>query len=279
MIVLSQEKFPKRLVVEMTTHCNLSCIMCPRQYVEVVNGYISSELWKKVIDEVSEKSPETIIIPFWRGEPLLHPDFSKLIKYVLDKSLRVHISTNGHFVDGKYVSLLAQCEFVSFSIHTDIGFANAKKFNSFCRKKRTTVQASFVRGVGETDNICNVLIASSNLGGFDSIRIYEKHTINGVFGKLKKEVNSTRYFCPKLNDTLVVAYDGFVSRCNHIWVTDKLLNVDIMDVEEVWNSIYLRKIRENYPDKKCVSCDQWIGHTCGEVYTISKNNIEHKVFD
>jgi hypothetical protein len=109
------------------------------------------------------------------------------------------------------------------------------------------------------------IVKKPDLEGFDSVRIYEEHTKEGVFGKTVVSTAIPRQECPKLKDTLVIAYDGSVSRCNHIWMT----------IRDVWNSEVLQNIRESYPDEKCETCDQWTGHTCGESWKFKSGKVEH----
>ncbi len=71
------KKFPKRVTIEMTNDCNLSCVMCPRRFMKDTNGYIDYDLWCKLIDEC--EGQRVTLVPFWRGESLLHPQFGKLI--------------------------------------------------------------------------------------------------------------------------------------------------------------------------------------------------------
>lgn len=251
--------------------------MCPRHHIQAMSGHLTKELWRKLIDEVAEISPDTIILPFWRGESLLHPNFIEFMEYALNKSLVLHISTNGHFVSEDYSAVLAKCEFVTFSVHTYRGYSRAKEFLSLRKVGKTTTQISFVEGE-VTENILHELVASHNLGGFDSVRFYEEHSRNGIFGKLKNSVKTPRTFCPKLLDTLVVAFDGALSRCCHIWETENEINVNGMSIKDVWTSEHFQRIRSGYPDVRCEPCDQWIGHTCGESWRLVDGKLEHKMY-
>lgn len=86
-------KFPFFIDIELTNNCNLKCIMCPRGKAERKNGYMNSSLFKKVVDECQKyKTPIRFI--GW-GEPLLHNEFSDYVKYVKQKNLLLHITTNG----------------------------------------------------------------------------------------------------------------------------------------------------------------------------------------
>jgi len=271
--------YPKRIVIELTPDCNLSCRVCPRKYIEQKKGYIPKSLWVKLINDIAKHSPGSIVIPFWRGESLLHPDFSELIEMALKKSLRIHLSTNGILAKDEVFRLLAKCEFVTFSIHTISGYNNAKKFLSFRNGKYPITQVSFVEGESSMKNICSVISSSPNLEGFDSVRVYAQHSKDGVFGSSDKKFKTKRTFCPKLEDTLVIAYDGTVSRCNHIWETEKDLNLRKMSIQETWGSSFLKRIRKGYPDLKCKPCGQWTGHTRGQVWQNESGKIKHKYYD
>ncbi|MFA6321528.1 MAG: radical SAM/SPASM domain-containing protein [Candidatus Omnitrophota bacterium] len=272
------ETYPKRVVVELTPECNLSCPMCPRKYIENKSGFMQEALYKKIIDDIAVNNSDSIMLPFWRGESLLHPRFIAMIDYALAKSIRIHISTNGILVKGEYALTLAKCEFTTFSIHNKEGFENAKAMLSLKKCDKPTTQVSFVKGEAVLDKVLPSIIKTGNLCGFDSVRVYEEHTKDGVFGKSGGVVDTERIFCPKLTDTLVIAFDGSISRCNHIWDTEGEANAAEMTIKELWSSECLQKIRGGYPDRLCGPCDQWIGHTRGESWRVKDNKSEHLIF-
>ncbi len=270
--------FPQRIVLELTPACNLACPMCPRHHIEEHDGFMKMELWKKVVDEVMAEAPDAILLPFWRGESLLHPSFIEAIEYALDRGARIHISTNGQIVEGALARTLARCEFVTFSIHTGAGFENARAFLKLRKGGRPQVQVSFVAGEKTVDAYLDELVAAPDIMGFDSVRLYEEHTKDGVFGKSDAAVQGERTFCPKLVDTLVISSTGGISRCNHIWVPEQAVNVGEVSVREAWTSPVMRRIRDSYPDQKCAPCDQWTGHTCGEVWRKADGMVKHQVY-
>jgi MoaA/NifB/PqqE/SkfB family radical SAM enzyme len=273
------QNFPNRIAIELSPECNLSCRVCPRNFIEQKKGHLAKSLWVKLIKEIAQSSPESVVIPFWRGEALLHPDFYDLIKIALGYALRIHMSTNGVLLEDKIFSLLAECEFVTFSIHNSAGYNNAKKFLNYRRTKHPVTQVSFVEGESSMKDIYSTLVNSPDLEGFDSVRVYARHSQDGVFGSSQKKSNAQRVFCPKLEGTLVIAYDGTISRCNHIWETEKEVNLENMSILEAWNSGCLKKIRQDYPDAKCEPCGQWNGHTCGELWQNENGKIRHKYYD
>lgn len=275
---MNKQNYPSRIVIELTPECNLTCKACLRKYISQKNGYISKNLWIKLIKEIAKYAPESVVIPFWRGESLLHPDFCDLIRIALQSSLRLHISTNGILIDDENFRLLAKCEFVNFSAHTTSGYDNARMFLKFRRGKQPITQISFVEGEESMRNICSSVVSSPDLKGFDSVRIYAQHSKDGVFGSSGKKTSAKRIFCPKLHGTLVIAYDGTISRCNHIWETEKKIHVKDISIREAWYSNCLKRIRQSYPDSKCKPCGQWTGHTCGESWQNENGKIKHNHF-
>lgn len=272
---------PKRIVIELTPECNLSCPVCPRHYIgsEEKNGYMPKILWKKLIGEIAADFPATTVLPFWRGEALLHPDFIELIEFALNKSTKIHISTNGILVDGRYARILLDCEYVNFSIHNEPGYKHAKKFLSLRKSDHPAIQISFVRGEKSSQGIFDSVIANKDLEGFDSIRLYDEHSKNGIFGKSGGPADAARTFCPKLSGTMVVASKGLVSRCSYIWIPEKDIDLNNLTIKEAWFSKGLQKIRDKYPDAKCKSCEQWGGYTCGESYQVVNGRIKHRIFN
>lgn len=268
--------YPQRVVLELTPKCNLSCSMCPRNYIKENEGFMTKGLWKRLIDEIAEQSPDSIILPFWRGESLLHPEFAEFIEYALSKSLRIHVSTNGHLITGESAALLAKCELVTFSVHAPLGYGKAKEFLKTKQENKPIVQVSFVAGE-TTEAILKKLIDTPDLEGFDNIRLYEEHSKDGVFGKSSCSIDVPRGFCRKLLDTVVIDFSGKVSRCNHIWETEEGIDVNQKSIKEVWVADRFQKIRDEYPDARCSPCDQWTGHTCGASWRISAGKIEHRV--
>jgi len=274
------DSFPSRIVLELTPLCNLACRMCPRHYIKDTDGYMQEELFRKLVDEIALESPDAVLLPFWRGESCMHPHFVDLMSYALDRRLRVHLSTNGHYMDQDFMDIFHRCEFLTFSLHTKIGYQNAQRF---IRNKPAwspvTTQISFVDTEKSTQRYFSECASDPDLKGFSGIRLYVEHTVGGTFGKSRSAVAQARTFCPKLEHTFVVAADGSFSRCNHIWTPETAANLSTATIKEVWNGDRMHGIRAAYPDEKCTPCDQWTGHTNGEAWRKTpEGRVEHLVF-
>jgi MoaA/NifB/PqqE/SkfB family radical SAM enzyme len=88
-------RVPKSISVELTNSCNLRCPVCPTHFAMKCNrGYMAFDTFKHLIDDFSslEKKPE---IDFWfAGEPTLHPEIVKFVKYSADRGHVTVVSTN-----------------------------------------------------------------------------------------------------------------------------------------------------------------------------------------
>src|SRR3990167_6797364 len=88
--------FPIRFNIEPTNYCNLRCSMCPRELNRPF-GYMDFNLFQKVIDESILYGKRLIITINKDGEPLLHTELPRMIKYAKDKkaAYKINFYTNG----------------------------------------------------------------------------------------------------------------------------------------------------------------------------------------
>jgi len=91
--------FPQLVDVELTNHCNLSCIFCGQQTMKRPKGFMTRETFKKVVDECAiHKTPIRFIR--W-GEPFLHKNIIDFARYIKDNDLWLHITSNGLAIKDK----------------------------------------------------------------------------------------------------------------------------------------------------------------------------------
>lgn len=92
--------FPVHLDIEITTLCNLQCPMCPRtkmiQENQFLNyGTMKFDDFKYIIDQGAENGLYSIKLNYL-GEPLVHPDIVKLVRYAKNKGIvDIMFNTNG----------------------------------------------------------------------------------------------------------------------------------------------------------------------------------------
>jgi radical SAM protein with 4Fe4S-binding SPASM domain len=91
---------PSELILEITNHCNLECIMCPRPNMKRKLGFMSFDLFKTIIDQVKNKV-ELVYLAGGLGEPTIHPRLKEMIEYCKVTDVRVGISTNATLLNDK----------------------------------------------------------------------------------------------------------------------------------------------------------------------------------
>jgi MoaA/NifB/PqqE/SkfB family radical SAM enzyme len=102
---------PRQLIAELTTNCNLSCVMCSL-YANKYN--INNNLLKFIKDSI----PCLERIKWQGGEVFLYPKFKELVKMAARYGVRQVIQTNGLLLNEETLDLLMSVKelFLSFSI-------------------------------------------------------------------------------------------------------------------------------------------------------------------
>lgn len=229
--------FPNRVTVELTNRCNISCTFCHRQVYDMELGEMSVELFKKIIDEMSEYQPIKLV-PFFRGEPLLHPKFIELMRYAKKKGIGpIQVFSNGLEFNEEISEAFidAEIDFISFSLDTldeeiykqsrisgnlQKSIDNVKYLSNLCKKYKLKGKAVPQIQVSTID----IDVYKKGKKDFiefwrpfvDIVRIYEEHDENGAF--VDPEVSRTmnifleRKPCRKLFTDMVIYWNGDICK-------------------------------------------------------------------
>lgn len=84
--------YPRRIVAELTNACNINCIMCGREHADFEPSFFDVR-WFKVLEEAFTHTEE-IVLHGW-GEPTIHPQFERILRYLNGFPLRKYFCTNG----------------------------------------------------------------------------------------------------------------------------------------------------------------------------------------
>lgn len=88
------------LFFELTDACNLCCLHCGSNAGPKNKIYLSHNAVKTVMDQVvAAFSPQSIMICFSGGEPLLHPQFFEMVAYAKKLGFACGMTTNGTLID------------------------------------------------------------------------------------------------------------------------------------------------------------------------------------
>ncbi len=105
--------FPDWLEVNLTPDCNASCKWCVER-----RGYhpCNRASWKTIADNAIATGRMNIIL--LGGEPTMHPDFGKIIKYLRSAGRKPWVTTNGSLLSSQWVlSNMNGVEGVNISVH------------------------------------------------------------------------------------------------------------------------------------------------------------------
>ncbi len=281
-----QSDFPERLTVEISSSCNLQCVMCPRQIVEGMAGMMDIDLYRKVIKESREHLPVTLV-PFFRGESLLHPHFLEMMKMAKEADLGpIQLTTNAMLLDKKVAEELVAMgiDFISFSLDvlgkeayeaTRIGgeyervVRNVERFLDIRAARHSSLPEVQISAV-ETEENRAMMAAFTDYWGerADRVRVYPEHSSDGVLGSIRggKHLPSfeKRLPCRKVFTDMVICWNGDVAICNHDWDRREYIgNIGDTTIGEIWRGEKYREIRQRHNDGElendptCSGCDHW----------------------
>ncbi|MFQ6110293.1 MAG: radical SAM/SPASM domain-containing protein [Candidatus Aminicenantales bacterium] len=112
-------KFPSILYIEPTNDCNLNCIMCARKKSRKEIGYMSLDLYRNIVDQLSGQKISQLTLHL-TGEPLLHPGITEMIRYAKDKGLPyVRFATNATLLNDELARNLIDSGLDSLTVSMD----------------------------------------------------------------------------------------------------------------------------------------------------------------
>lgn len=101
----------KRIYIEITNICNLSCSFCSKHHRE--NKMLSLDEFNSIIQDAKQYTK--YIYLHVQGEPLTHPDFNKILHICDENDMQVQLVTNGTFLY-KYLDIYSHPSLRKISI-------------------------------------------------------------------------------------------------------------------------------------------------------------------
>lgn len=287
-----EESFPSMIIMDITKVCNAECIHCPHSKVKndprFKNGpiYMSWEVFTKITDQVAQ-FPDTNFRFSCHGEPLLHPDFIKMIKYTKNKGLKlVSVNTNGSLLKKDLSEKILDLGIDLIEVSLDA--FNKETYNSIRRKlnydtvisnlhnlvdlrnKKNSPTKIFVSIIDQPevkDELKEFTTYWENLVDKVITRIY--FSINNLVdsSKVTFKPNYDRYPCPFLWKRITVNIEGYIKYCLEDWFDEKIIEYDLNEpIHKIWTSEKYNKIRKLHLEGKfnelefCGKCEDWWVH-------------------
>jgi sulfatase maturation enzyme AslB (radical SAM superfamily) len=268
-------------------------------------GMMDTDVALRLIDEMAEHLPVTLV-PFFRGESLLHPDWWKIIAHAHARGIGpIQFTTNGTLLNEENARRLLECgvDFISFSLDTvDPALYEASRRGANYAKTTDNILRflDMHRASGSDMSIqVSAVETAAHKPGMDDfvafwrpkvdrVRVYAEHSGDGHPGSMQEHIAAvaTRQPCKKLVEDMVILWNGDVAICNHDWQRQRrgevFANVAAGGIEGAWlcgGYQTLRRAHENNEladFQPCADCEQWKAfympeHLIGRVYTREGN--------
>lgn len=254
--------------------------------MEKHQGYMPVELAKQLIDEMAENLPVTLV-PFFRGEPFLHPSWDEILGYAKSKGVGpVQITSNGTQLSREVAEKILDLEidFISFSVDTVDPelYEETRKGSNYQKVVDNILQFLQLKSASNAKypvvQVSSVETEAHKLGmkdfiqfwktKVDRVRVYIEHSAGEHPGSIDTELPDfpERLPCQKVFTDLVILWDGEIAICNHDWTREKdqlIGNVSRDSIKTVWNSPRYQQIREMHKngdmhqEQLCDNCDHW----------------------
>ncbi len=255
------EKVPLHLDLESTSVCNLRCITCFQNFAPPPKGFMTMDLYKKVIDEATSKGLCALKL-MYRGESLLHPNIILMIQYAKARGvLEIMINSNctllteekaRGIIDAgldKLICSVDGCEKETYEkIRVGAKFEevleNIKRIQRLKKELGTDkpkVRVQMVDSPANHHQIEKFILFWSEIA--DEVGIEDMNDWHDK--KLTHVVVSKEFQCPMPWQRLISQFNGDVSICcGNIY--GKLIagNLNKQSVEEIWHGETMQKLRK-----------------------------------
>ncbi len=279
--------FPKYVEIEITNRCNMRCSFCPRQLMTRQEQDMNFELYKKIIDELTENYDDIIVAYSLFGEPLLHPEFKNFVKYTIENSniFSLIIETNAVLMTDDMIKFLSAfppdkliiifgVDAIKPETYEKIRISNDNK-NLFSTVKTNIEKFLTFNDINKYRSFIQILKLKDNfLEIEDFYNYWKKFTDNIIIQKYNNYINQLpdksitdltpldRLPCWHLQRDLEIFSNGTVPLCKQIINDTNIIgNLNNEKIIDIWNKLKT-PFRDNYHTdfnkiNICRKCDEW----------------------
>ncbi len=251
---LNPGHFPLHLDIEVTSACNLKCPFCATTYSSFNNGFMKWETVKRILDEAGEKGLYACKFNF-RGEPLLHKDIGRFIKYAKSKGIiDVFFNTNAVLLTEDKAKMLIDSGLDRLTVSFE-GFEKTLYEKNRTGAKFEEVVANVERLRDLREKACKpkpkiriqaVLVPElkdrlSEYVSFwkDKVDQVSYNDMEPSVDTINKRIRSTKssWICPFPYQRMTIMWDGSVTVCKNDYYGKLILgNVKHDSIEKCWVS-------------------------------------------
>lgn len=256
--------FPLHIDIETSNTCNLRCSMCQIPFGKMAQGYMSKELYKKILDEVKDNFLPSVKFNF-RGEPLMHPEIVEYVRLAKEAGiLEVQFNSNGSLLTDELSKGLIEAGLSRIKFSVD-GVTPAV-YNSIRRGTSYDVTIPKILRFIEIRNslgkklpsvqVQMVYMSSNSQEAADYIKFWEDKANRIGFSRYRSNYNNIgesanvaplsgkRIPCPQLWQRLVILWDGVVLMCcgDH-QMRNPVGDVRTQTIAQIWKGEQMERMR------------------------------------
>ncbi|PIN75798.1 hypothetical protein COV17_03575 [Candidatus Woesearchaeota archaeon CG10_big_fil_rev_8_21_14_0_10_36_11] len=285
-------EYPKTIMFEVTNACNLRCKMCYHKDMKRKIGFMSEELFRKVITEAKELGIENVAL-YTTGESFLHTKIFDFITIAKEAGMKyVYITTNGQVLDDNKIHKIIESRLDSIKFSIDSGakesyesirvnakwdklVENIQKLRKLRDEKKSTlgIFASFVimkenyNDLLNYNNVFGKIVDQTlfNIVSNQGSQVDDSSLPLEIDSKLKDIMLPKEKWAPcnLLWNRFIVNYDGTLTVCC-VDFEAKLTygDLNISTLKECWNNDKLKCLRKIHLEKNfcllpmCHDCDR-----------------------
>jgi radical SAM protein with 4Fe4S-binding SPASM domain len=264
------DDFPPCVQIEPTSICNYRCVFCYQvdgEFTKRSNGHMgmmSLDLFKRVVDQ-AEGACEAITLAS-RGEPLICPDFEKMLEYLNGKFLGLKINTNASLLDEKKSHAILQSDINTLVFSADAAseplysqlrvkgnldrvLTNIRRFQEIqIRDYPDSKMITRVSGVkySKDQDINEMEQLWGNL--VDQVAFVDYNPWENTY---EQPINEVTTPCSDLWRRTFVWFDGTVNPCDVDYKSTMAVgNVNSQDLTELWKGEKYSTLREAHLAKQ-----------------------------
>lgn len=252
----------KKIYLEITNICNLSCDFCLKNTRE--NSYMSKDNFIKILDKV--KKHTRYLYFHLMGEPLIHPNINEFIDIANNYNFYINITTNGYLINKiidnkniRQINISLHSFNEKYNITLDEYLENIFNYINKNRDRTYISLRLWVKGK-YTSKIIDLLSKKYNIyidKNLNSSNIILEKNVYLSFSKkfIWPNLNNDCYFkegnCYALKDHIGILVDGSVVPCcldsNGIINLGNILNEDL---DKILSSNRCKKMVESFKNNK-----------------------------
>jgi radical SAM protein with 4Fe4S-binding SPASM domain len=203
----------KRIYIEITNVCNLNCEFCEPHNRE--NRFMTLVEFESVLNKISNYS--SYIYLHVKGEPLLHPDFDKIVKLAYSKGFQINLTTNATLLEN-HLESTQYLRQINISFHA----TNNEKILQTTKKISNCIVNYRIWNFNENNEALELIKKEFNISkdiDFSGIsnytlapNIFLSLATRFEWPTLDKQISSNGY-CHALKDQIAILVDGTVVPC------------------------------------------------------------------